>query len=101
VTKTTKKKASKPKGIEQPDLYNEKPLLAPRLASDGTPLRCFDGCGRIADAHNWDTLEPASWNCFIQKLVDGCAQRDAEKKAEAEARVKRMNDARAAVRGEE
>lgn len=98
VTATASKKA-RPKRVEQPSLYDEKPIGTPLLAADGSVLRCSDGCGRIADCRNWDTLAPASWNCFIQNLVDGCARRDAEKKAEAEERVKRMNDARAAGRG--
>jgi len=52
------KKAKKPKKAEAPP-----PMLTP-LAGD---LTCSCGCGQVADATDWDTMLPLSWNCVIQK----------------------------------
>lgn len=94
--KSTKK--SKPSN----PLRDEPPLMTPwGKDANGDYLRCSDGCGRIADGIDWDTREPGSWNCWIEAFVKRCAERDAERAAEKEARIKRMAEGRALARGEE
>jgi len=100
-------KASKrPKPVTQapPDLpfFNEPPLFAPRgVDAEGRPLRCSCGCGRVADTVNWGTAEPASWNCFIEKIVETSKLRDAEREAAKAEKIRRMVEGRAISRGED
>ena len=64
MTKKSEPKAKKPRAKSKKDV----PLLTPL---DGA-LCCECGCGRVADATDWDTNAPLSWNCLLEraKVVD-------------------------------
>lgn len=82
--------------------FNEPPLFAPRgVDAEGRPLRCSCGCGRVADTVNWGSDEPASWNCFIERIVEAAKLRDAEREVSKAEKIRRMQEGRTIARGEE
>lgn len=58
MTKPIKPRVKKVKKVKK-----DVPLLSP-LSGE---LTCGCGCGRVADAVDWDTGGPLSWNCVFER----------------------------------